>query len=81
MAWRYFRSGADAEVTLRENVRAWRRWQLLPRVLVDVSARELSTTILGTPSSMPVMIAPTAYHRLAHPDGEPRRCARRRRRA
>ena len=37
MAWRYFRSGADAEGTLRQNVRAWRRWEFLPRVLVDVS--------------------------------------------
>lgn len=70
MAWRYFRAGADAEATLRDNVRAWRRWQLWPRVLVDVSARDLSTTVLGTPTSMPVMIAPTAYHKLAHADGE-----------
>jgi 4-hydroxymandelate oxidase len=70
MAWRYFRSGADAEETLRENVRAYRRWQIWPRVLVDVAERDLSTTIMGTQSSMPVMIAPTAYHKLAHPDGE-----------
>jgi len=70
MAWRYFRSGADAEETLRENVRAFRRWQIWPRVLVDVSERDLSTTLLGAPASMPVMIAPTAYHKLAHPDGE-----------
>jgi len=39
-------------------------------VLVDVSERDLSTTVLGAPTSMPVMIAPTAYHKLAHPDGE-----------
>lgn len=69
-AWRYFRSGADAEQTLRENVRAYSRWQIWPHVLVDVAERDLSTTILGAPSSMPVMIAPTAYHKLAHPDGE-----------
>ena len=70
MAWRYFRSGADAEETLRENVRAFSRWQIWPRVLVDVSERDLSTTLLGAPTSMPVMIAPTAYHKLAHADGE-----------
>jgi 4-hydroxymandelate oxidase len=70
MAWRYFRSGADAEETLRDNVRAYRRWQIWPRVLVDVSERDLSTTVLGAATSMPVLIAPTAYHKLAHPDGE-----------
>ena len=70
MAWRYFRAGADAEETLRDNRRAFGRWQLWPRVLVDVSERDLGTTILGAPSSMPVMVAPTAYHKLAHPDGE-----------
>ncbi len=69
-AWRYFASGADAQRTLRDNVRAWRRWQLWPHVLVDVAARELATTVLGTPMSMPVMIAPTAYHKLAHAEGE-----------
>jgi 4-hydroxymandelate oxidase len=70
MAWDYYRSGADAERTLRENVRAYRQWEIHYRVLVDVSRRELSTNILGIPVSMPILIAPTAYHRLAHPEGE-----------
>ncbi len=70
MAWRYFGAGADGQETLRENVRAYRRWQIWPRVLVDVSAVELGTTILGVPSSLPLLIAPTAYQKLAHPDGE-----------
>lgn len=70
MTWDYYRSGADAERTLRENVRAYRRWEIHYRVLVDVSQRDLSTSILGIPVSMPILIAPTAYHRLAHPDGE-----------
>ncbi|MCU1278215.1 MAG: FMN-dependent alpha-hydroxy acid dehydrogenase [bacterium] len=70
LAWRYFRAGADAEETLRDNRRAFGRWQIWPRVLVDVERRDLATTILGAPSTMPVLIAPTAYHRLAHPDGE-----------
>jgi len=70
MTWDYYRSGADAERTLRENVRAYRRWDIHYRVLVDVSARELGTNILGIPVSMPILIAPTAYQRLAHPEGE-----------
>ena len=70
MAWDYYRSGADAERTLRENQRAYRRWEIHYRVLVDVSERLLGTTILGTPVSMPILIAPTAYHKLAHPSGE-----------
>lgn len=71
MAWDYYCSGADAQTTLRDNRRAFSRWQIWPRVLVDVAARELSTTLLGTPVSMPILVAPTAYQKLAHPDGEP----------
>ncbi|MDB4968225.1 MAG: (S)-2-hydroxy-acid oxidase [Myxococcales bacterium] len=70
MTWDYYRSGADGETTLRENRRAYGRWQIWPRVLVDVSERPLATTVLGTPVSMPVLVAPTAYQRLAHDDGE-----------
>src|SRR5688572_5539633 len=66
----YFRSGADAERTLRANRRAYRRWEVWHRVLVDVSTLDTRTTVLGTPVPSPVLIAPTAYHRLAHPDGE-----------
>jgi 4-hydroxymandelate oxidase len=71
MAYDYYRSGADAERTLRENRRAFRRYAIWYRILVDVSQRELGTTILGTDLSAPILVAPTAYHRLAHPDGEP----------
>lgn len=70
MAWDYYRSGADAQATLKANRRAFARWELWPRVLVDVGERPLGTTVLGTPVSMPVLIAPTAYQKLAHPDGE-----------
>jgi 4-hydroxymandelate oxidase len=70
MAWDYYASGADDEVTLRRNVEAWQRLSLHYRVLVDVSARDLSTTVLGTKIAMPVVVAPTAFHKLAHPDGE-----------
>jgi 4-hydroxymandelate oxidase len=70
MAWGYFRSGADAQKTLRDNRRAYGRWQIWHRVLVDVAERDLSTTVLGTRVPFPILIAPTAYHRLAHPEGE-----------
>ncbi len=66
----YFRSGADAQRTLADNRRAFRRWSLLPRVLVDVTHVRLETTVLGTKTRSPILIAPTAYHRMAHEDGE-----------
>src|SRR4051794_14052613 len=70
MAHSYYRSGADDEAALRENRRAFRRHQVWYRVLVDVAQRDLSTTVLGTPVRTPILIAPTAYQKLAHPDGE-----------
>jgi len=69
-AYDYFRSGADAQTTLRANLRAFARWSLYYRVLVDVSAPRLATTLLGEPLAMPILVAPTAYQKLAHPDGE-----------
>lgn len=70
MALDYYRSGACDEITLRENIKAFERISLLPRMLVDVTARKLNVDILGQSVSMPVLIAPTAFHRLAHPQGE-----------
>lgn len=69
-AWGYYRSGADAETTLAENVAAWQRIPLHPRVLVDVATRSAETRILGANLSFPVLVAPTACQALAHPDGE-----------
>ena len=69
-AWDFYQGGSDDEVTLRANRTAFERIRLRPRMLVDVSNLDLSTTVLGTPVSMPVIVAPTAYHCLAHPDGE-----------
>jgi isopentenyl diphosphate isomerase/L-lactate dehydrogenase-like FMN-dependent dehydrogenase len=66
----YFAGGADDEWTLAENVAAMRRWKLRPRVLVDVSEVSAATTLLGTPVSMPLIVAPVAMQRLVHPDGE-----------
>jgi 4-hydroxymandelate oxidase len=69
-AFGYFAGGADDELTLRDNVGAFSRWQLRPRVLVDVSEVTTTTTVLGREVSMPLLVAPTASQRLAHPDGE-----------
>ncbi|MEZ4381225.1 MAG: alpha-hydroxy acid oxidase [Nannocystaceae bacterium] len=69
-AWGYYASGADDQITLRENRAAFARMQLHYRVLVDVRSRDMRTTALGQPLAMPLLIAPTAFQRLAHPDGE-----------
>lgn len=69
-AYDYFRSGADAERTLRRNERAFRRFALHYRVLVDVAEPDLSVEVFGARLASPVGVAPTAYHKLADPDGE-----------
>ncbi len=67
----YFGGGAGDERTLRDNVAAYGRWRLRPRMLVDVSGVDAAATVLGARVSMPVLVAPTAFLRLAHSDGEP----------
>ena len=57
-------------MTLRDNVAAFERRKLRPRVLVDVAEVSTATTVLGTDIALPVVIAPLAMQRLAHPDGE-----------
>jgi isopentenyl diphosphate isomerase/L-lactate dehydrogenase-like FMN-dependent dehydrogenase len=66
----YVAGGAGAERTLRWNREAFTTRRLRPRVLVDVSSVSTSTTVLGTPVSMPVLVAPTGFHLLAHADRE-----------
>ncbi|XP_072046153.1 2-Hydroxyacid oxidase 2-like [Amphiura filiformis] len=66
----YQDGGADGEQTVEDNVEAFQRLRLRPRVLRDVSNRDLSTTILGTPINCPIAVAPTAYHQMSHPEGE-----------
>jgi isopentenyl diphosphate isomerase/L-lactate dehydrogenase-like FMN-dependent dehydrogenase len=66
----YFAGGAGDEVTLRENVEAWGRWRLRPRVLRAASEVSVETEVLGKPVSAPVLVAPVAYQRMAHRDGE-----------
>jgi len=66
----YFAGGAGDEITLRANEAALGRLGLLPRVLRGGGKPQLDLTLLGTRASMPVLVAPTAFHRLADPDGE-----------
>lgn len=66
----YFAGGAGTEITLRDNLSAFERIKIHPRVLVDVTWRDLATTVLGQPITLPVLVAPTPFHQLAHPEGE-----------
>jgi 4-hydroxymandelate oxidase len=66
----YIAGGATDEISVERNRRAYESWALRPRVLRDVSALDLSTTVLGTQVSLPVLIAPCGGHNKAHPDGE-----------
>jgi isopentenyl diphosphate isomerase/L-lactate dehydrogenase-like FMN-dependent dehydrogenase len=68
--WCYFEGGAGDEATLRANTAAWERWQLRPRMLVDVGEVTTATTLLGTEVSSPLGIAPFAMQRLLDPAGE-----------
>ena len=70
-AYGYYAGGAGDELTLRDNVEAYRRWQLRPRLLIDVETCTTATTVLGHEVSMPLLVAPVAFQRVAHPDGEP----------
>src|SRR5262245_29155792 len=70
LAYDYYAGGSYDELTLADNQAAYRRRKLTFRVLRDLSSRSLATTLLGHPVSMPVFVAPTAFHRLADPDGE-----------
>ena len=69
-AFDYYAGGSDDEATLVANRAAFGRWHLRPRVLVDVSRVDLSVELLGERLSMPIILAPTAFQRMAHPEGE-----------
>ncbi|XP_042519336.1 (S)-2-hydroxy-acid oxidase GLO1-like [Macadamia integrifolia] len=70
MVYDYYSSGAEDQWTLRENRNAFSRILIRPRILIDVSKIDLTTTVLGFKISMPIMIAPTAMQKMAHPEGE-----------
>src|SRR6187200_3234453 len=66
----YYEGGALDEITLRENTAGWERLKLYYRVLAGVGPRDLTTTVLGQSVSMPIVVAPTAFHKLACEAGE-----------
>jgi len=70
MVFDYYASGAEDEWSLKENRHAFERIRFRPRILIDVTSVDLSTTVLGFKISMPIMVAPTAMQRMAHPEGE-----------
>ena len=69
-AYGYVAGGSWDEITLAENVAAWRRYRFRPRVLQDVRELDTSGAFLGRASALPIAIAPMAFQELAHPDGE-----------
>lgn len=66
----YIDGGAEDELTLRRNAEAFRRLEFRPRVLRDVGAIDISTTLLGRPLPVPLVLAPTGFTRIASPGGE-----------
>ncbi|KAF8769103.1 hypothetical protein HU200_006918 [Digitaria exilis] len=70
MAYDYYVSGAEDEWTLKQNREAFSRILFRPRILIDVSKIDMTTSVLGFKISMRIMIAPTAFQKMAHPDGE-----------
>jgi 4-hydroxymandelate oxidase len=69
-AYGYFAGGAGDELTLEDNVAALRRLKLRPRMLVDVTEISTKTAVLGHELAMPLLVAPVAFRRLAHPEGD-----------
>jgi isopentenyl diphosphate isomerase/L-lactate dehydrogenase-like FMN-dependent dehydrogenase len=68
--WDFYAGGSDDEITLRANQADFARIRLRPRILVDVNQCDTSTSVLGRPVPMPILVAPTSMHCLAHPEGE-----------
>jgi 4-hydroxymandelate oxidase len=70
MAHQFIAGGAADEKTVRWNAAAFDAWKLLPRVLRDVSAIDTTLDLLGHELPFPILLAPTGYHKLVHPEGE-----------
>jgi 4-hydroxymandelate oxidase len=68
--WDTYAQGSEDEITLQANRSAYTTIRLRPQALVDVRNCTTATTVLGTPVSLPVMVAPASVHQLAHPQGE-----------
>ena len=69
-AWAYLQGGAGDEHTLRANAQAWQALQLLPRVLRRTAGGHTRSELLGRTLAHPIIVAPVAYQKLAHPEGE-----------
>lgn len=69
-AYAYYAGGAGDEITMAENIAAFRRYRLRPRVLIDVDRVDTTAEVLGARVAMPVGLAPTALNGLADPEGE-----------
>jgi len=69
-SWVFCDTGADDEITAKDNITAWRRLRLRPRVLRDIVDVDTSVTLLGSRVKTPIMVAPTGRHHLFHAEGE-----------
>jgi L-lactate dehydrogenase (cytochrome) len=69
-AFGYVAGGAGAELTMRANLSAFERWEIMPRMLRDVSRRDLSTSVLGTAMPAPILLAPVGVQSIVHPQAE-----------
>lgn len=69
-AFGYVAGGAGSERTMRSNLEAFERWEIVPRMLRDVSSRDLSTSLLGMQLPAPVLLAPVGVQSIVHPEGE-----------
>jgi isopentenyl diphosphate isomerase/L-lactate dehydrogenase-like FMN-dependent dehydrogenase len=69
-AFGYVAGGAGAERTMRANLEAFERWKIVPRMLRDVAARDLRTTVLGTELPAPLLLAPIGVQSIVHPEAE-----------
>src|SRR3979409_2583234 len=70
MAYDYVRSGGGDEISMRENRAGFERLQLAPNILTDVSQLDTRVNLFGNEMESPILLAPVAYHRLYHQDGE-----------
>ena len=66
----YICGGAGSEDTVRENLAAFRRWRIVPRMLTDVSVASFAGTVLGAELAAPILLGPVGVLKIAHPEGE-----------
>lgn len=70
ISWEFFNGSAGDEISMHWNLEAYQRIRLKPQVLIDVSKLDTRVTLFGQEHSFPILLAPTAYHKLANPEGE-----------